>query len=532
MSNKDKKISKEVKQKEKSKQNILPISNRSVIYIYLILILLIGAITCTTHFDKKLSLNGDNAGYIILGKSILQGRYDKINRPGEPVPFTKWPPGLPFLLAISELISSNNFVLMKVMVLLMSLGSAVLFFFICRHYFINFISFLIALFFIVNANIVEYSHYILSETPFMFFLLLGIFFFLKRDKIKGFRDINFLLSLITISLSTYFRTAGVAVIGALLFIILWEALKSRRFKGLVISILVVILIISPWMIRNRIVGGKNLHNQYQYIKVNPYRPELGNIDFKGFLKRYYDNFNSYAFREIPLCIITNFRSLYSNNIGLANTLAVILLLLIILGIIASLFDNEFRIFSVIIILFIIMTFYIPPVWATIRLVLPILPFFILILFYSFKFIIKKLLKSASTVNYLIGISLMILFLFNVTGLNLLKASIKDYPSNWRNYYKCAQWIKNNTDKDTVICCRKPHLFYLWSDRQTVVYAKTPDTEKVMDSISKHDAKYIILAQLGFSDTNRYLYPAIQKNSDKFVVKYYLKNPDTYILEYR
>jgi hypothetical protein len=43
---------------------------------------------------------------------------------------------------------------------------------------------------------------------------------------------------------------------------------------------------------------------------------------------------------------------------------------------------------------------------------------------------------------------------------------------------------------------------------------------------------VIIEQLGFSSTAKYLVPAVQKNPDKFEVVYQLKNPDTYLLKFK
>ena len=209
--------------KKKSNINKDKLLNR----IFLLLIIVIGMIVCFTHFDKKLSINGDNAGYIILGKSILQGKYTKINFPGEVKPHTKWPPGLPLIVAFSELISQNNYTLTKFLIVLLAICSAILFYKICKHYFTSLQSFLISLFFIINANIVDYSHQIMSETPFLFFTLLGFYFFLKRnEKVNFWRDKFLVLSLISFSISCYYRTLGItsiiSILIYLLLFILWE----------------------------------------------------------------------------------------------------------------------------------------------------------------------------------------------------------------------------------------------------------------------------------------------------------------------
>jgi hypothetical protein len=43
--------------------------------------------------------------------------------------------------------------------------------------------------------------------------------------------------------------------------------------------------------------------------------------------------------------------------------------------------------------------------------------------------------------------------------------------------------------------------------------------------------YVVLEQLGYSSTARYLYPAIQKHPECFTPVMHLENPDTYLLQF-
>ena len=513
--------------KKKSNNNKDKLLNR----IFLLLIIVIGMIVCFTHFDKKLSINGDNAGYIILGKSILQGKYTKINFPGEVKPHTKWPPGLPLIVAFSELISQNNYTLTKFLIVLLAICSAILFYKICKHYFSNLQSLLLSLFLIINANIVDYSHQIMTEIPFMFFTLLGFYFFLKQNENLNFwRDKYLILSLISFSFSCYFRTAGIAVLASVLVYLFIKVLSQKKWQVFILSSILILICVLPWQIRNRVVGG-NLPKQYAYIKINPYRPELGNIDFPKLMERFGQNFNTYVFSEIPLTIITNFRDIKRSDKNISIIISLLILCLVIIGLIKSFTDKRFLIFALYGVFYIILIFYIPPVWGNIRLILPFLPFFILFIFIAVKSISDLLIKKSIVKNTVFIIFFIILLYLNSTGLANLKAAIRDYPRNWKNYYLCAKWIKNHTHKDAVVCCRKPQLFYLWSNRKTFVYAKDKDTKKVIKKLEDNKADYVILEQLGFSDTPRFLVPAINEHLNRFRSVYHLKYPDTYVFEY-
>ena len=55
-------------------------------------------------FDANLSLTGDNAQFINLGRSLADGHGLSETIEGEPIPHTKYPFGFPLLLAITHII--------------------------------------------------------------------------------------------------------------------------------------------------------------------------------------------------------------------------------------------------------------------------------------------------------------------------------------------------------------------------------------------------------------------------------------------
>ena len=127
--------------------------------------------------------------------------------------------------------------------------------------------------------------------------------------------------------------------------------------------------------------------------------------------------------------------------------------------------------------------------------------------------------------------LIFIFLF-IPKINELKAQAKSkYPPNWENYFATARWVKNNTNKDVVVCCRKPVMFYLFADRHTTGYKNTLDDQELIESLIKNNVAFVVLEQLGFGSTYRYLYPAIKKNPELFPAVFHLKNPDTYLLKF-
>ena len=54
---------------------------------------------------------------------------------------------------------------------------------------------------------------------------------------------------------------------------------------------------------------------------------------------------------------------------------------------------------------------------------------------------------------------------------------------------------------------------------------------MIEKLHEKEVTHVVLDQLGYSSTSRYLYPAIKKYPGKFKVIHQLKNPDTYIMKF-
>lgn len=106
-----------------------------------------------------------------------------------------------------------------------------------------------------------------------------------------------------------------------------------------------------------------------------------------------------------------------------------------------------------------------------------------------------------------------------------------YPANYQNFFKIAEEVRKQVPPTTVVCSRKPELFYMFGKTAVTMYAWTDNEQELIKGLIDSNVEYVVLEQLGFSSTARYLYPAIQKNPDLFPIAMHLKNPDTYLLRF-
>jgi hypothetical protein len=105
-----------------------------------------------------------------------------------------------------------------------------------------------------------------------------------------------------------------------------------------------------------------------------------------------------------------------------------------------------------------------------------------------------------------------------------------YSPEWSTYFEAGRWIEQNTEKDVVVGCRKAFLMSVISKRKTTSYALTEDYDAVLASLEQGRADLVVVDQLQFNSTSRYLLPTIERHRDRFRYVHVIPDPDTYILK--
>ena len=106
-----------------------------------------------------------------------------------------------------------------------------------------------------------------------------------------------------------------------------------------------------------------------------------------------------------------------------------------------------------------------------------------------------------------------------------------FPPAYQNFFRLGLVLKEHVSPETVVASRKGELLYMFSGTRVAGYAYSQDDRAVIQKMLDDGVEYVILDQLGYSSTPRYLYPAIQKNDDLFFVASHVPNPDTYLLKF-
>ena len=561
------------------------LNHRAVVFLYLFIISFVFYNTYERIFDKKVHLGGDNAGYYIYGKSIATGHGYRAIHTKEQEKANHFPPGYPALIAgvmkvfsgkITTIKSANGFFMWAALFVLFFLFRAW-----TKNIHLSFVACLLTLF---NFHLLEYSTIMMSEIPFVLFSAISLLLFTLTDFNQTvYKNWKFILFLLTLVFAFYIRTLGISLVISFTLILLFQ--KKWKYAGSLV--LGFFLLIAPWQIRSHSLGGNSYVNQL--LMKNPYRPELGAMELKDWPERFMLNAKRYFALEISNGVLpfetidykqcvaqlkqeatdletsdgdtTNLttetaktpkdltleekeksaasRGMPGAKVEITTTDYILTLLLLILMAIGL---SRLRDYWILIGLYLAGTFAIlflwPEAWFGIRFMLPLVPILILLALYGLvqipELIGEKLKKPAPAL-----LSVVIPFLVFITIHGKLEKRVVElenrakgiYISKFKNYFDIATWANKNIPRDAVVACRKGQLFYLYGNRWVSGFRSTLDKEELVRVLHENGVTHVVLDQLGYASTSRYLYPAIKRYPGKFKVIHQLKNPDTYIMEF-
>jgi len=498
--------------------------NRIHVIIMLVVTTILFATTYTYIFDKKLDLNGDNANYYMLGKAVATGEgFVNINSISKS-PNNHFPPGYPVLISGIITVFGDSITIIKLFNGLLFLATLILLYFLILKLTGRIsTAVIVLLLLLLNSHLLRYSTMIMTEIPFLFFSIAGILAFLKiKMNESSWKNPWLYISLVLLIIAFYIKTSGVALIGGIvLYLIIIKEWKYALFFTISFILLAI-----PWQLRSQRLGGSSYARQL--LMVNPYRPEMGAANIGDFVDRFGNNVGRYISKEIPSTVFPFLKPNYRES---SSSLQIILGILLFSLIFYGLWKLEE--YKWLIVAYMAGTFGIlllwPDVWVGVRFLLPAAPFLILGMVSGIQSLINRLAPGSLSKKLLwIPILLCLPFLPLLKPLHE-KAKTK-VTANWANYFALAKWANDNLSGEVVIACRKPTMFYLYSNTFTINYKYTEDEQDLISNLIDKRVDYVILDQLGFSSTYRYLLPAIKNNPEKFKLIEKRTNPDTYLLQ--
>lgn len=511
------------------------LKNNSKTLSYLFLLGVLFTVFYAVSYDPKLSPIGDNAHYIILGNSIADGSgYVDVHEPSGQL-HKHYPPGYPLYIAAINLFSFDQLDHYKIANGLLLLGSIILCFILfSRVLKSKQMAAVTCILIAINVHLLIYGSLVMSEIPYAFSSLVALWFFRKielKGSESGYLDIIILAVIVAICI--YIRSIGVTLFMAFLVLLLIR----KQLKQAGIFALSVVLLYAPWWIRNHQLSENSYTSQL--LMKNPYQPELGNVGLVDLIGRACINLERYIFTELPAALLYTKDILYT-NLSYNTTdylIGIALAGVLIIGI--------FRIYKLmpVVVFYAIAYFLIllvwPSVWYGTRFVVPMVPILILFMVQGVYQYIQRLIRlliSNKTLKASAFVSILLMCWMILYGFGSLQhlneTSQREIPPNYINFYKIAEWTKTNLKSDDLIYTNKERIFHLHSNRKVLKIKKIAEQEQHLKYLIENHVDYVVLEQLGFSSTNRYLKPLIAHYPEKFSEAFKLKEPDTYLLKFK
>lgn len=523
-------------------------------------------------FDPKLYISGDNVDYILLAQRLIEDGVWWGSR--------KFPPFFPILLAPVQLVCGTAWLPQKLLVFGFYLASAPLLLRIAERLLPRPLAFAGCLMGLLAIPVLEFSHYVMSEIPFLLLTLVALVVGerLIRTRVAsspraapppealsgkpapawgGLRSLA--IYLLLAAAAFYTRSIGAALAAALLLVLL---LKGRwRWALLALGLWIVTLV--PWLLHSYATGNEGATYLQQVIYKNPYYPEYGKLDGAALLARVLRNAGQYLLREIPVEIIpTVYRSTYS--VGPAARVAVLPLAgtLAVLGLVAAGAATALRRAPLLVAyvgISLLVALLWPPIWASVRFVLPILPLLILLFLRGCDVALRDLpgligrashfmrggkpgrelrvgvevAKSRSIRALALGILIGTLLALGAYNVIRYGQETREYPRAWASYFDAAAWARGHLPPGSLVLDRKSNIFGLVTGLPAISFPRERDPEKMLDYLRKRGVRYVHAAMIPYDDLPRILYPFLAGRSHYFDVVW-MEDPDgsgSFLLEF-
>ncbi len=99
------------------------------------------------------------------------------------------------------------------------------------------------------------------------------------------------------------------------------------------------------------------------------------------------------------------------------------------------------------------------------------------------------------------------------------------------FVDAAKAVRNSLPPETVVCSRKPSVFYVYAGCYVCNFRYTEDDAQLIRGLIDDRVDYVVIDQLGYAATGRYLLPAILAHPDLFEVAAAFRTPPTYLLRF-
>lgn len=487
--------------------------------------------------DPKLDLNGDNAIYISLARNIADGGgYGSTSLDGTYTPASHFPPGYSTILGAAISLGIDTLLGFKILngiFLLLSLGGLI--YIAARTTRQLYLVIGAAALSLLCPTLMHFAGIVMSEMSYMLFTVVALVALYQysaatpqgKQMWAFLRSPWFYVAIVAAVGSYHIRTVGASIMAAIVIFFLFR----KEWIATAGSVVGMILLMIPWMVRNKIY---DIHGRYldTVMVVNPWRPEEGNISSVG-------EFFSKTISNLDETVIKGFKEILfpfiEVNYQQPSSFLAVVGGLIIVGII---FWGAWQMGKMrwTVMAFIAGNMGLFALWHGgngARYVTPIAPILFICFYLGIYALIQLALKNRikDHAPYLAVVLLMALPMIAPIR-QQHDIATRPYPIQYQQYFAIAEELNKRAPEHSVVCCRKPELFKYYAPRlNTARYIYSEDAKALVDNLVKQKVDYVVLEQLGYSSTPRYLVPAIEQYNQYFPIVWHLENPDAYLLRF-
>jgi hypothetical protein len=512
-------------------------------------VLLLALLGGLAFLNPYLDSDGDNAGYIVLAKSIASGRgFTSINFP-DYIPHTLYYPLYPLVLSPIVAAWPGNYLLPKLPSLLFTLVlvGAVWALFRPRTGGSLWTLGLLVAGVALNRHVAEHAAATMTEAQYLGLSFLALAWAERWESGAGLRE-GVVLGLF-VAAATMTKPIGITLAAAV--VLAW--LLRRRWTGALAALLIVGLVAGGWAARNaRIVTPDNAfanptfgNTSYgkQILLRSPYRPEAGEMGLLEFLgqwpRRILSNFDRVARIAHPAYTVELFA--IGRPTGASPLFAVPFIVLSLIGWILCIRGRPRS-------AELYMLFYLGAVTlygaVRVRYVLPVMPLALFYLVRGVDAVVGAIRRRSVDVNGPAGaggIAVLAAAVF-LSVLLLARQARFSYQDDFGprkaanlydrvdmgsgSYFRAAEWLRDNTPPDAVIMGMKPWLAYLITGRHTTVFQFGYNQQDTIDILHRHRVDYVIEDRGWFWQSRQFLTPLIEAYPGAFTEVHREEGPET------
>lgn len=481
-------------------------------------------------FKPTLDMNGDTSQYYIYATSLAQGEgYTELGTLGHP-PTNGFPPGYPLLMAPLRALTPS-IVAQKIQNGVMLFGAMLLLFFFLRKVVPQPLALTAVLIALLNYRVLQFASIMMSETAYLLFSALAIWLLYRFDtdtSPKWWKRPWFYLLILAAGYGYMIRTQGITL---MVGITIWM-LCIRKWRQAICFVTGFAITTLPWTFRNHLAGlGPNRYLD-QLLAVNIWQPDAGRVSFGELIERGFNTLQMLVTKAIPNTVTPYLNVDYEATATFGEWMTGLILITIILFGYWRLkrYFGFFTVYSAAVI-GIICLWSAPSGNRYITTLVPLLEIGLVIGVYT---LIEIGLRSRFNIRHVFSpLWLLIPALLLASGhIRSVAAEVRrPLPPQLSGFIDAARTVQKRLPSETVVCCRKPSVFYVYAGCHVCNFQYTADDEQLIRGLINSQADYVLLDQLGYAATWQYLYPAIQKHQELFSVVATFRVPQTVLLHF-